>query len=483
MKSVIMLAMLALSSGAYAQDSVNVHGFHLSPSDGDIHDPLRTWRAEKNEKNSIGFNLLGEYAYRPLVRRTQIGNQITRTTEIQDLAALNLGFFYAPHERIALTVSTPAYLAVESEVESAGVGIGDFRFAAPVTVLAERRVTDDVNFGLSVVPHLDIPGFYRDQYLRSSGISGGGVLVASLGGERWQTSINAGGHFAREVAVENLSGNERLMLSASGSYAVIDDLAVRGELTMLPTLTKNDVPWSDTPVELTGSVRGNADHVLGWTAGASTALSKGAGAATFRAFLGLDIALGARDKAVCETCDPSYITHYLAYENGESVPDSTVTINLEDVGPGEIFELEPGENIALVTVTDCPKKKVVVTDTEILLLEPIYFDFDKDTIRFPDSTAILAELVETLTDHPELTLVEVAGHTDERGSHAYNEDLSQRRMNSVVRWLGDNGIDKSRLSPVGYGERHLLDDDCGADEECHQLNRRVEFRILERESD
>ncbi len=491
MRSIILLAIIALSPAAFAQDSVDTHGFYQSPSDGGLHDPLRTWHAESHEEHAFGLDALGEYAYRPLVRYRQVGDEITRTVEIQDLAALNIGAFYSPHERLALTATAPVYLVVEGTQEVQGAGLGDLRLSAPVGIILPKE--DEVSFSLSAVPHLDVPGFYDDRFLRSSGLSGGGVVVGTVGDERWKASANVGVQFAPEVEVENLDGNERLLTSLSGSYAFTDDFALRAEGTFFPTLGKADVAWTDSPAEITLSARGHGGNVLSWTAGISSAISKGVGASTFRGFLGLNWAIGAREKDIlvmpCEECEPVLMTYDVENESGEEIdatirfdyPGGSDEVKAADFEEGEYIQVPPDTYDVTITVPDCDLVKI--DGNKIILLEPIYFDFDKSSIRFPESTKVLAELVETLDKNPELTLVEVAGHTDERGSAEYNEGLSQRRMNSVVDYLVSHGIDRDRLEPVGYGERELLDEDCGTDENCHQLNRRVEFLILERSDD
>ena len=78
-------------------------------------------------------------------------------------------------------------------------------------------------------------------------------------------------------------------------------------------------------------------------------------------------------------------------------------------------------------------------------------------------------------------LVELASHTDARGSNSYNNRLSQRRAEAVVRWLTDKGIDRTRLVPRGYGEG-MTSNRCKnaipCTEQEHQMNRRTEFRVL-----
>ena len=78
-------------------------------------------------------------------------------------------------------------------------------------------------------------------------------------------------------------------------------------------------------------------------------------------------------------------------------------------------------------------------------------------------------------------IVEIASHTDSRGSFRYNRSLSQRRAESVVRWLEDCGIARERLVPRGYGETKNVNNCANAipcSEREHQMNRRTEFRVI-----
>ena len=85
-----------------------------------------------------------------------------------------------------------------------------------------------------------------------------------------------------------------------------------------------------------------------------------------------------------------------------------------------------------------------------VLIENIFYDFDKATLR-PESKKALDELIALLNDNPNVT-IELLAHTDRKGSEAYNMDLSQRRAQSVVDYLIKGGIEKDRLTAVGYGK-------------------------------
>jgi len=83
-------------------------------------------------------------------------------------------------------------------------------------------------------------------------------------------------------------------------------------------------------------------------------------------------------------------------------------------------------------------------------MRELLYDFNSDKIR-PSAQFDLLYLLGLMEDNPEISL-ELSSHTDTRGVDAYNLDLSQRRANSVVKWLTDNGVNPDRLRAVGYGE-------------------------------
>ena len=109
----------------------------------------------------------------------------------------------------------------------------------------------------------------------------------------------------------------------------------------------------------------------------------------------------------------------------------------------------------------------------------IYFDYDRANIR-KDASTDLEKMYEILKMSDKLR-VEVAAHTDCRGTDDYNMDLSQRRAQSTVDWLVKKGIDVSRIIPKGYGETELKNgcsDNVPCTEAQHQANRRVEFKLI-----
>jgi outer membrane protein OmpA-like peptidoglycan-associated protein len=115
----------------------------------------------------------------------------------------------------------------------------------------------------------------------------------------------------------------------------------------------------------------------------------------------------------------------------------------------------------------------------VIRLNNIYYHFNDAQVR-PDATPTLKLLVDLMKAHPEME-IELASHTDSRGTAAYNLQLSRQRAIHLTQYLLAYGIDSQRVKPVGYGESHLKNH-CGDGMECsekeHQQNRRTEVRIL-----
>jgi outer membrane protein OmpA-like peptidoglycan-associated protein/tetratricopeptide (TPR) repeat protein len=121
--------------------------------------------------------------------------------------------------------------------------------------------------------------------------------------------------------------------------------------------------------------------------------------------------------------------------------------------------------------------KVFTLNNMNLDIENIYYDFDKWYIR-PDAEVELDKLVQIMKENP--VNIELGSHTDCRGSAPYNIELSQKRAESVVRYVVLQGIESKRLSAKGYGESKLTNR-CSDGVACspaeHQANRRSEFKI------
>ncbi len=144
---------------------------------------------------------------------------------------------------------------------------------------------------------------------------------------------------------------------------------------------------------------------------------------------------------------------------------------------------------------------ILASITKPVVIDNIFYDFDRATLR-PESKTALDEMAQVLRDNPNVT-IEMASHTDRKGTEAYNIDLSSRRAQSVIDYLISVGIAADRLQSQGYGKSRpktitkklareypqfkegdvLTEEYIEAlspedQETADQINRRTEFQVL-----
>src|SRR5262249_14327894 len=103
----------------------------------------------------------------------------------------------------------------------------------------------------------------------------------------------------------------------------------------------------------------------------------------------------------------------------------------------------------------CPDRGptlVQVEQTEIKILQRVEFATGKDKIEGAKSFTVLDAVAGAMKGHPEIFLVEVAGHTDNAGNAGDNRTLSQKRAEAVVAYLKSKGVEGHRLQAKGYGQ-------------------------------
>ena len=162
-------------------------------------------------------------------------------------------------------------------------------------------------------------------------------------------------------------------------------------------------------------------------------------------------------------------------DNGCPDPDNDKDGFLD---PKDKCPLEPEVVNGVDDDDGCPDEggKVRLTKDKIEILDKVYFDFNKATIK-PVSFDILNQVANVLKGNSQLVRVRIEGHTDSKGNDAYNKKLSQSRAESVRNYLVAKGIDTNRLVPAGFGEEQPVATNTTNDGRAE--NRRVEFVILE----
>jgi len=164
-------------------------------------------------------------------------------------------------------------------------------------------------------------------------------------------------------------------------------------------------------------------------------------------------------------------------DGADQCPDTTAGAAVDATGcplPATEAPAPPGpdckspESGASVSLEGCKAGDKIV-------LRGVTFEFDRANLM-PNAKTILDQAGDALLSAQNIR-VEIAGHTDARGSEAYNARLSYQRAQSVMNYLTERGIAADRLSAKGYGESEPVADN--ETDEGRELNRRVELKILE----
>jgi outer membrane protein OmpA-like peptidoglycan-associated protein len=170
-------------------------------------------------------------------------------------------------------------------------------------------------------------------------------------------------------------------------------------------------------------------------------------------------------------CDFSIIVEKDGYTDGSSEV-STKNVNPKSVEKVNVsLEMNPIAESIL-------KNNETIAEGSVIVLENIYYDFNKSAIR-SGAARELDALAQLMTQYPKME-IEMIAHTDSRGSEKYNMDLSLQRAESAKKYLVARGIQSSRIKAFGYGETKLRNhckNGVNCSEEEHQFNRRTEVRV------
>lgn len=158
-------------------------------------------------------------------------------------------------------------------------------------------------------------------------------------------------------------------------------------------------------------------------------------------------------------------------------PDGCPIVDTDGDGimdPDDKCPEEPETKNGFEDQDGCPDEVPKEVERFMGVIEGINFETGKDSIR-PDSRLVLKRAQEILAKYPSIR-IEISGHTDNRGRKSFNQELSQRRADSVKRYLVDAGIEVGRIETRGAGMSEPIADNATRDGRAK--NRRIEFKVL-----
>lgn len=159
-----------------------------------------------------------------------------------------------------------------------------------------------------------------------------------------------------------------------------------------------------------------------------------------------------------------------------------VSAQAEGYIPKEIEFRKSPQSDTLMTITTCleqPGKKPFTAENKPTVIDNIYFDFDKATLR-PELFAVLDSVVGLMSRYPTMA-IEVSGHTDSKGTDEHNQPLSEARAKAFVDYCVSKGIEATRMEFKGYGEARPIAPNTikGKDNpDGRQKNRRTEIKVI-----
>lgn len=360
-----------------------------------------------------------------------------------------------------------------------GQGVGDFGLHVKARLAQVGRV------GVGALASVYIPTGSRDPFLGEAATTPQLVGIADATFGRLRVAINGGirlrrtttfmdtGEGGAPATMGTITTSTALPVGVAAAYGVLPD-----KIDLVAEIF-GAVPLGETdgyqPLEALGGVKLYLAKNSYLSLGAGRGLMPDrAGNPDFRGVIGI----------VFEPKPAQRLAAYVPDERVAVAPPPKRDDTPRDTDNDGIFDtddscIEVMEDYDGVEDDDgCPdRERIVETETEIVTLQPIEFEFDKAVLR-DSAYPILDEVVQALDDNPAITLVEVEGHTDEQGNAAYNLDLSKRRAATVMRYLVEHGIDTLRLRSEGYGESRPVDR--RHTQEAYQINRRVAFSIKQR---
>lgn len=340
----------------------------------------------------------------------------------------------------------------------AGRGLGDLYVGARGVLYGTRESIFQLAAQATLTTNTASAAWSEQTYLgeppRSPNIGGWFELLATFNaGEHVRIPLNLGYKTAFGQDVPSLDLGNQLTFGAALQLLLGDDRFMLTFESFGRTAAQSETGTGgrqETPIELLGGFK--YFHEKGFTVGlaGTGGVTSGYGNPDWRVIGMLAYTMPEKERAIAE--EP------VLQEPLEEAP-------VEEPAPA---------------VGEAPQEPVVVIEEGTLQIpDQIYFEFDSAKLELR-SRAALDGVAEVLNAHLDFPVIRVEGHTDWRGPAEYNLRLSQRRAESVVRYLvTEGGVSKLRLVAEGYGETRPLVPDAKTEEDLAR-NRRVEFHVDEK---
>ncbi len=430
-----------VSVSAVAQTSVNSHLFRFS-------DTLETVQLEdalgvdsEMFKHRVMLRVSYDFVDEALIRIT--ADRDTQTgTVVDSIHSISLGGGVMVSDRVYIGLTLPFhYTSLDPNATvTTATDLDDWELGDIHLKLKWRLTKDDSQVNFAIMPWGFLPTGRNNQannYLISDDSYGFGasLLADTTFFGRLSLYVNGGFSYANNAEFVSIDRRARIDTGLGAYFRITDFLGVNGEL--INSFTVSSLDKDQNPVQFNVGLRGKVSIV--------------------RLFVGMGVE-GLRDSR------SSDFTWYA----GAKVPFGSR--EPEPIKPVIIVEPEPEPEPVIM-------QKIKVLKENLSVQREINFETDKSVI-LEESYGELNSAAEIIMEYGQyISSITIEGHTDSRGSAAYNQALSERRAQSVRRYLINQGVPASKLNAVGYGESRPKVEEVGP--ETLLMNRRVEFKVNE----
>lgn len=515
MRALMVVASLLVAAPAAAQEwaGASDYGVERLRLSWDREGVLTAESAWVPEHLSWDLGLWVGYADDPLiVYDTTTGDRVGSIVGSRAGAALQgsvalLGWMEVGLE-LPLVLSQDGSDTVGGEMGPAlsGGGFGDARLGVKVRVLQASKAGVDV----AVVPSFTFPTGGGEDYLGDGGLTFTPEVAVSRGFGDARVAANVGYRLREGTGASLLRVDDEVFVDVGGGYRI-----GKADVGAVISASLSAVEPSDSAnasaIELMGMGGYDVWGPVQAFAGAGVGVESAYGVPDWRVFVGARYTMRKEKKAI----PPEIIASVEPVKDPEPIkepepepvkepeppvdndPDKDTVMNPDDKCPDVAGPVEnlgcPDQDRDGDTVVDrldncpdeagdpaeqgCVKKQLVQIQTgSLVILDVIYFKKGSDVIE-RKSHKLLKNLAQVINSHPNITKIRIEGHTSEEGSSERNQELSQKRAESVKAFLVKEGVAEDRLEPVGFGETVPV-----ADNKTHAgrvKNRRVEFKIAE----
>ncbi|HUS68871.1 MAG TPA: OmpA family protein [Kofleriaceae bacterium] len=497
--AVAAFALLAATSTASAQvDGFRVDRFEVAPTvDDGITLQLPTTIGDGRWSASA---MLG--ASNTLLRVTPVDSDDDGVNVVGARLTGELGFVMGFLDRFEVNAALPIALAQATD----GGDPAAFMLEEPgSTALGDPRLGGSVRlFGGPLGPQagvaatVSLPLGSEEAFTGDGGVGGMGLVTGAFATETFTVAVNGGARFRPEA--DYVTSDQGTELIARGGVLVplMDGVLVPSVEVDTIMRAGGSQKYEELSSPVLGLVGARYRLPAGFVAGAAVGagLTEAPGSPAVRGLITLHYSPQPEPAPIVVVKGPVDTDGDGLYDHEDRCPlepEDRDNFEDEDGCPDPDNDKDTILDVADACVNDpetkngfedvdgCPdvlrdSDKLLTLEEVVTLPAPVEFEFDT-AILLPGADPYLERVLEVLRNHPEVTKLEVQGHTSSEGGPAYNMDLSERRARAVVDWLVNHGADPGRLQARGYGLTQPLGPN---DSEANrQKNRRVQFRVLE----